>query len=189
MATGTGLNMRMPVKRGGYGATERGECAGARVAMASLSSRRSPGGRLSGQPCRCRRLPCPSRQCRKASGPRHWICRSSIGNPSMVGAASFGGMTSSTTSCRLSRRASHSPYNTVMQANGPAIFKGNSEAITAMAASRPSTRSIATKTRDGRQSRRQGADTFDHDLDFDIVSAFVAHEPMPEPIVFGFQKP
>lgn len=88
-----------------------------------------------------------------------------------------------------SHRASHSPYNTAPQAKGTAIINGNSEATTAMAASKPSTRSIVTRTREGRQSRRQGADTFDQGLDFGIVGAFVAHEPIPEPIVFGFQKP
>jgi hypothetical protein len=45
------------------------------------------------------------------------------------------------------------------------------------------------RIREGRHSRRQGADTFDQGLDFDIVGGFMAHEPMPEPIVFGFQEP
>lgn len=107
----------------------------------------------------------------------------------MVGIASFGGMTISAILRRLSRRASRSPYSTALQAKGTAIIKGNSEATTAMAASKPSTRSIVTKTREGRQSRRQGADTFDQGLDFDIVGNFMAHEPMPEPIVFAFQEP
>src|SRR5688572_29508772 len=115
--------------------------------------------------------------------------RSNIGDPSMVAAASFGGMTISDAARRLSRPASHPPWKIAAQASGTATGQGNSEAITAMAASPPSARSTATRTRDGRHSRRQGADAFDQGLDFDIVGTLVAHEPVPQPIVLGFQKP
>lgn len=74
-------------------------------------------------------------------------------------------------------------------ARGTDTGTGNSDAITANAASHPSACNIAASQREGRHSRRQGADAFDQCLDFVIVGFFVAHQPVPEPIVFGFQKP
>src|SRR5688500_12762328 len=107
----------------------------------------------------------------------------------MVVGNSLAGMTTSDMPRRLSHRAAHPPYPIARQANGTATCHGNSEAITARAASPPSASNAMTRMYDGRHSRRQGADTLDQGLDFDIAGGFVAHEPVPEPIVLGFQKP
>lgn len=189
MATGTGLNMRGAVKRGGYGATDRGARAGTRAAMASRSSRRAAGSSVSGQPCRHWRRPSPSRHRRKARWPRHWSCRLCTGSPSTVAGASLAGITILEPGRPSSRFASQPPCRTARSATGTDAGQGSSDAMTAIAASTPNTSNAAARRREGRHSRRQGADAFDQDLEFVIVGDFVAHEPVPQPIVLGFQKP
>ena len=206
MATGRGLNI------GGYGATPG--CLGAAFPLptARRSSRRGPGGRVSGhQTRRCRR-PLRSTQERKASGPRHCSCRSWIGWPLRVAANSLPGKTKLCVGKCACFHACHAlPANTA-NANGQVAPRGISETITENAASKPrqssapiaqrgisetSTENAAStprynkapiSQREGRHSSRQLTDLLDEWCECVMRTLLVAHEPAPELIVLAIQQ-
>ena len=95
-------------------------------------------------------------------------------------------------SCRggrqCSRRASHPPYPAATTASGHAIARGISLASNEQAASSPSAISAPITQRDGRHSRRQGADVLDERIECGIGRGFMAEEPAPEPIVLAVQQ-
>lgn len=76
-----------------------------------------------------------------------------------------------------------------MTATGTDTMHGSPDTSTDSDARIPSASIEPARTRERRHSRRQGADAFDQELDFDIAGGLVAHEPVPQLIVFGFQKP
>ena len=89
---------------------------------------------------------------------------------------------------RCSRRARQPPYPAVTIASGHAIARGISLANTEQADSSPSAISAPITQRDGRHSRRQGADVLDERIECGIGRGFMAKEPAPEPIVLAVQQ-
>jgi hypothetical protein len=43
--------------------------------------------------------------------------------------------------------------------------------------------------RDGRNSNRQGTDTFDERMQLGILWSFIAEKPAPKPVVFAMEEP
>lgn len=67
-------------------------------------------------------------------------------------------------------------------------MSGISLARTLSAPIKPSASSAKVSQREGRHSRRQGADGVDELREFGIGGRFVSHEPVPELIVLDFQQ-
>lgn len=112
-----------------------------------------------------------------------------MATPSTVAAASLQGITRLQAGRRSSRLPNQAPHPTDSIATGSQTDKGSSEAAADTAPRIPSRINTSAWTREGLHSRRQGADALDQGLDFAIVGSLVAHEPVPEPIVLGFQEP
>ena len=75
-----------------------------------------------------------------------------------------------------------------MIAVGHANARGISLANTEQADSSPNTISAPMTQRDGRHSRRQGADVLGERIECGIGRGFMAEEPAPEPIVLAVQQ-
>ena len=76
-----------------------------------------------------------------------------------------------------------------MPASGHAASRGISLPSTAQGASTASNRCAPINQREGRHSRRQGADVLDQFVECGIGGGFMAEEPAPEPIVLAIQQP
>ena len=74
-------------------------------------------------------------------------------------------------------------------ASGQAQGRGSTDARTANGASTAISASAASSQRDGRHSSRQLPDALHQGVEFGIRSGVVAHEPVPELVVFGVQQP
>ena len=107
--------------------------------------------------------------------------------PSNVTGAPFPGQANHRAGLRASRRAIHQPQARAAAADGQAAKRGNSDAITEPAASKPSASKAATSQRDGRHSSRQAADPADERVECGIGGGLEVEEPAPEPIVFAVQ--
>ena len=96
-------------------------------------------------------------------------------------------------SCRggrqCSRRASQPPYPAAATAMGHAIAGGISLASTEHVDSTAKASSMPITQREGRHSRRQGADVLDERIECGIGRGLMAEEPAPEPIVLAAQQP
>ena len=96
------------------------------------------------------------------------------------------------TSVRFRRDASNqaesAPRPVESSASGIENMGGISLARTLSAPSTPSASSAKVSQREGRHSRRQGADGVDKLREFGIGGRFVSHEPVPELIVLDFQQ-
>ena len=75
-----------------------------------------------------------------------------------------------------------------MIAIGHAIARGISLASTEQGDSTANASNAPITQRDGRHSRRQGADVLDERIECGIGRGFMAEEPAPEPIVLAVQQ-
>lgn len=121
-------------------------------------------------------------------GPRHCTSHSWIGRPSSV-ACPDAVMTSQHGGRLHSRRATLAASPATSTAAGIDPPAGIPQVSSATVASTPSIASAMTSQRDGRHSRRQGADTCDEVGEVGIGRAVIPHEPVPELIVLDFQQP
>ena len=97
------------------------------------------------------------------------------------------------TSCRgglcVCRQESQALYASEPSPIGTAAVLGISLIQTENVAAIPSSGKPTPSQRDGRHSRRQGAQALDECIEFGIGRCFMAKEPAPEPIVFAIQQP
>src|SRR5688500_11852850 len=171
-----------------YGAIEAplGEAAGGPAA--SRSSRRAFGSSASGQNARQRLRRAPSRQCRKAIGPRHCSEAPSVATPSIVAVPDRPFQTTGSLPSRRWRSDSSAAYTMAAAAINHAAVRGISEANTEHAPSTPRLIWTATSVLEGRHSRRQVSDPGDERCEFGILGVLIAHAPAPEAGVFAVRK-
>lgn len=155
--------------------------------MASRSSRRSRAGNVSGHQASLPGRPPASRKRANAHGPRQCTRKSETSAPSSMARPS-----AAITIVRFrredSRDAKCPPRPVESSASGIENRSGISLARTLRAPITPSASSAKVSQREGRHSRRQGADGVDKLREFGIGGRFVSHEPVPELIVLDFQQ-
>lgn len=182
------MNMRRGRLGSRYGAIEACGRAAMAAGAASLSSRRRGAGSVSGQNASRWLRPSAVRHCRQASGPRQRTVNADTGTPSTLDAASPGAITTSQAARRDSLHASRKPWADAASASGQAAGRGISDAITDNAAASASSSRQATSSREGRHSRRQGADALDEHIECGIGHGLLSKEPSPQPIVLAIQQ-